>query len=73
MCPDKKIASVNEKEAQKRKASTDKSNAQNCHVCKKHITESVAITSEGKDYIWHFCDQKCYESYKNNKQKYDPK
>lgn len=50
-------------EEKKRSAATDKSMAPSCDVCRKEVSQSTAVTSEGKDYIWHFCNQDCYKSW----------
>ena len=37
-----------------------------CHLCKKEIPPSAALTFEGADYTTHFCGLGCMETWKLN-------
>lgn len=39
-----------------------------CDTCCKEIPKSVAMTAEGKDYVWHLCSQ-CYKKFQTNDKK----
>ncbi|QDP71410.1 DUF3330 domain-containing protein [Legionella israelensis] len=39
-----------------------------CENCCKEIPESTAFTSEGSDYISHFCGTECYEKWLKSQQ-----
>lgn len=34
-----------------------------CETCCKEIPESSSMTSEGMDYVRHFCSIECYEKW----------
>lgn len=35
-----------------------------CDCCNEDIPPSAALTTEGKDYIYHFCGMQCYDLWK---------
>jgi hypothetical protein len=44
-----------------------------CHVCKKEIPKSAALTAEGKDYVLNFCDISCLDYWKQEQEGKDKK
>jgi len=44
-----------------------------CHICKKEIPKSAALTAEGQDYVLHFCDISCLDYWKKEKEGEDEK
>ena len=34
-----------------------------CDICKKEIPTSVAVSMEGKEYVFHFCGPDCRDHY----------
>ncbi len=45
-----------------------------CDVCMKEIPRDVAKSEEGREYVYHFCGQECFDKWKrqihgNNKHK----
>ena len=40
-----------------------------CEVCKKLIPKDAAITHEGMDYTFHFCNVKCLDFWKERQKK----
>ena len=37
-----------------------------CICCNTVITESMAMTHEGKEYIHHFCSKNCIDKWKES-------
>lgn len=42
-----------------------------CEVCLKEVPKSAATSSEGTEYVMHFCGMECYEKWKHPYEKYD--
>ena len=38
-----------------------------CDICMKEIPKDEARSSEGADYVIHFCGLECYEKWKREK------
>lgn len=41
-----------------------------CDVCLKEVPKSEAMSPEATEYVMHFCGLKCYEQWKNTKEKF---
>ena len=39
-----------------------------CEICMKEIPRDEANSSEGADYVVHFCGLECFEKWKKKKQ-----
>ena len=39
-----------------------------CHVCRKEIPKAAALSSEGEEYVLHFCDISCMDYWKKDNQ-----
>ncbi len=35
-----------------------------CHVCKKEIPKAAALHSEGREYVFYFCNIDCLDYWK---------
>jgi len=44
-----------------------------CSVCMKEIPDSVALSTEGKDYVLHFCGADCFSQWEKRAQPDDKK
>lgn len=40
-----------------------------CKICFKEIPKSVALSAEGKDYVWYFCGPACYDKFREQRSK----
>ncbi|MFC2168740.1 DUF3330 domain-containing protein [Acidobacteriota bacterium] len=40
-----------------------------CHICKKEIPKTAAMTAEGKEYVLNFCDISCLDYWKKDNKK----
>lgn len=38
-----------------------------CDVCMKEIPKDVARSEEGRDYVYHFCGQDCFDKWHQQK------
>jgi len=43
-----------------------------CHVCKKEIPKSAALSAEGEEYVYYFCHTECMDYWKKNQEKKTP-
>ncbi|QKT02867.1 DUF3330 domain-containing protein [Ectothiorhodospiraceae bacterium 2226] len=44
-----------------------------CAQCKKEIPASTVVTSEGGEYVLHFCGVECMDAWKREKNPQSPR
>ena len=40
-----------------------------CHVCEKIVPKAAALTAEGQEYVYHFCNTECLTFWKEKQEK----